>query len=203
MSPTTDDAYRAFAELLTPPPGYDPASALEALGLELSGPLDAEVKRTFDHGSSRDWPPYETEYGVDNLFQQTQELADIAGFYRAWGLSPERERPDHASVELEFLAYLAEKETAARTDEHRSIAREARRKFLADHAGRWMPVFAARLERTPSTFYQAYARALKEFIRRETEALGAVPATLRSMDLRPAEPPGEMECGACVFGEPQ
>lgn len=196
------NAYRAFAQLLAPVAGGDPAAAVEYLGLQIDAPLDAEARRVFGHGGSRDWPPYETEYGVENLFQQTQDLADIAGFYAAWGLAPEMERVDHAAVELEFLAFLVEKERLAQSDEHRQTARDARRKFLADHAARWLPVFAARLEKAPSEFYASLARALRVFIAAETEALGAVPAALRAMDLRPAEPPGEMECGDCVFGEP-
>ncbi|MGH7811411.1 MAG: TorD/DmsD family molecular chaperone, partial [Candidatus Binatia bacterium] len=58
-------------------------------------------------------PPYETEYGNEALFQQPQELSDLAGFYSAFGLtlkSSEHERADHVSCECEFMSFLAMKE---------------------------------------------------------------------------------------------
>lgn len=56
---------------------------------------------------------YETECGLPDAYRQAQEMADIAGFYRAFGFTvggPVRERPDHAAVELEFMHVLALKE---------------------------------------------------------------------------------------------
>ena len=49
---------------------------------------------------------YSTEYTARGQFQKTKQLADISGFYRAWGLQIDGERPDAISVELEFMHYL-------------------------------------------------------------------------------------------------
>lgn len=204
MNPPRTAVYRSFSELLLPHRGYDENEALDLLGLDLDRPLEEEHLKVFGHGAARQWPPYETEYGTAHLFQQTEEMADIAGFYTAWGLKPEGERLDHAAVELEFMAFLADKEERARTDEQREIARDAQRKFLSDHLARWLPAFATRLEEgIPSTFYAGLARALRTFIEDECSKIGAAPAALRPLDLRTGEPPSEMECGGCDFGVPR
>ena len=54
-------------------------------------------------------PPYELEYADGEIIQRASELADIAGFYEAFGLSsagPEHDRPDHFSAECEFLQVM-------------------------------------------------------------------------------------------------
>ena len=50
--------------------------------------LEREHNRLFAHLGSAKCPPYETEYGYDNVFQKTQAMADISGFYRAYRLEP-------------------------------------------------------------------------------------------------------------------
>ncbi len=60
--------------------------------------------------------PYETEYTTPDALYKAHQLADIAGFYRAFGLemsTENRERPDHLAAELEFMHFLALKEAQA------------------------------------------------------------------------------------------
>ena len=66
---------------------------------------------------TRECPPYETEYHPSSEpFFRSQEMADVAGFYRAFGLETAqaaRERPDYLGLELEFMAFLLLKKRLA------------------------------------------------------------------------------------------
>lgn len=90
--------------------------------------------------------PYESSYERDP-FRQARVIADVAGFYRAFGAGahgPAAERPDHAGAQLEFLALLAERRVAALEagdDELAERIREVEDAFLDEHAGRWLPGF--------------------------------------------------------------
>src|SRR3989304_1287650 len=65
--------------------------------------LDAEnIRRDYEHSFSESGsahiPLYETEYTSPHVFAKTQMMADIAGFYRAFGMRSNHslgERPDH------------------------------------------------------------------------------------------------------------
>lgn len=156
---------------------------------------------------------YETEYGPDHLFQQPHALADLAGFYRAFGFAVRRspaERPDHVGCECEFMALLCLKE-AALTDaawrsagagdddaeETRAATRAAERRFLKDHLGRMAPALAAALAREdPDGFYGELGRLLGRLVEDDARRLGVAtgPATLA---LRPViEDDTPMACGA-------
>lgn len=139
--------------------------------------LEDHFQRVFGHTISKECPPCETEYGRMHLFQQTDFLADLAGFYRAFGLEVKErvERADHISTELEFLHVLTFKEARARERgraEEAGICRDAQVSFLEDHLGRWGAVFAGRLERRdPDGPFGDAARLLSDFLRAEAAAL--------------------------------
>src|SRR3990172_4683779 len=92
-------------------------------------------------------PPYETEYGMAHVFMKVQTMADVAGFYRAFGLdlaTAHRERPDHVAAELEVLHFLLLHEAMARTQgrqEEAKVSRRARTTFLREHLGAWGPAY--------------------------------------------------------------
>src|SRR5262249_11137265 len=73
---------------------------------------------TFGHAARGRCPLNEIEYGdlkADGLFQP-HRLADLAAFYRAFGLEVAEEageRHDHICLELEFMCVLAAKEAYA------------------------------------------------------------------------------------------
>ena len=87
--------------------------------------------------------PYETshERGPGSAGGPTFQMADIAGFYRAFGFEVSGERPDHIVPELEFVALLLVKEAYARMagqGEPAEVCSTARKTFLEEHLGVWL-----------------------------------------------------------------
>jgi len=159
-------------------------------------------------------PPYETEYtsGV-NDFLKNQDLADLMGFYRAFGLDlgqGERlsERPDHIAVELEFMHFLCWKEALARTENiaaHIEICQDAERKFLGDHLGRWADRFAERVEgSTPVEFFLAITSLLRLAVKQEAALMELTLEPIQCLPVLPGNPGHEMACElgfGCPFGK--
>ncbi len=170
--------------------------------------LHASHQFLFGHTAHGKVPPYETEYGVDDPFRQSHELADLLGFYRAFGLdmnTGRHERCDHVAAECEFLAFLACKEAHELTGENscaRDEVRNAERLFLRDHAGRFGRAFALALARDADhPFYKALGELCGALLLRECEAFGVRPGAelipLRST----AEDNVPMACGGCALAE--
>lgn len=193
------------------PNGAALAAALRALertraGVATQDELDELRRQALEllgNLSTRSFPPYETEYTRGGDFRQNQDLADLMGFYQAFGLNLRgseelRERPDHIAVELEFLHFLCWKEAAARMDaddEHISVCRDAERKFLADHLGRWAELFTRGLEKTaPEGFYPALAALLRGVVTQDLTSLDVKPEPVAVPEPRRAPEP--MTCGA-------
>ncbi len=107
--------------------------------------IQEEYTRVFGHTLSKDTSPYELEHSKQEVFALTQNLADIRGFYNAFGLElAESERADHIAIEAEFLSY--------------------RQDFLQDHFSWWTPRFAQNLQSQPSLFYSSAGVFLQEFL---------------------------------------
>ena len=115
------------------------------------GDLQAEHRRVFSNVITLDCPPYETLFGNDHVFAQSQVMGDIAGFYRAFGVELSKdihERLDHLSVEFEFMHFLAYKESYSRCHDgadKTQIVLDAQKKFVKNHIGRWVPLFCRML----------------------------------------------------------
>lgn len=150
---------------------------------------------------------YETEYGLPHEFRQSQEMADICGFYRAFGLDlggTVRERPDHLATELEFMYVLALKEAYALQAgvlEHVEVCEAAQRKFLGDHLGRWIEPFAHSVDHNGSAPYQTLANFTAAFVRNHAAALGVQPEPLRTAKLKPTPFDPDFSCASCAVGE--
>lgn len=127
--------------------------------------------------------PYEGAWGPPQMSGKSAQLADVAGFYAAFGLAPiawNAELEDHVAVECEFAAALALKEAhalAAGRDDAVAVTREAAATFLRDHLGRWAQAFADDLGRQASTpIYKEAARLLDVWLAAEITRLGVAPA---------------------------
>lgn len=160
----------------------------------------------FGHAARGVCPLNEIEYGdlkADPLFQP-HRLADLAAFYRAFGLEITEdagERQDHLCLELEFMCVLAAKEAYAL--EHqldaalRAQCRDAQKKFLREHLGRWVPAFSRRLvATTPEPFLLGLAQFIRGFVEAECGRLRVRPGS-EDLQLRPVDDTLESLCGSC------
>lgn len=160
---------------------------------------------------------YETELGLPHEFRQSQELADIAGFYRAFGLNvggTVRERPDHLATELEFMYLLTLKEAYAQSNsmpEQAEICVDAQRKFLQDHLARWIGPFCRSLERSVDerlgadelhSPYVSLARLAEAFVSAEADRLGVLPTIPTTAEQKPTPYNPDYSCAGCAVAEP-
>lgn len=141
--------------------------------------LEYEYINVFGHTLSKKTSPYGLEHLQNQeIFYKTQSLADISGFYKAFGLQiSAKERVDFISVEAEFLSYLIVKELLARQKELGAekieVARNAQRDFFNDHFAGWTVKFAKNIiEQANISFYQQAARFLGKLIKNETIYFG-------------------------------
>ena len=133
---------------------------------------------------------------------------EIVRFYDFFGyeLTPERQwAPDHLAVELEFLHFLAFRESRAtasqaiESDAELSL-RLAQRDFLSRHPLRWLPVLRAAIKtQTHTPYYPSLFDALHRFLTADlawltTQATQATEATQTTQTTelpRAAEPKEE------------
>ena len=181
----------------------DPIAALWAPGATAVTveQLQATHRRTFGLAGSL---CYETEYGLPGEYRQSQEMADIAGFYRAFGFQlggARRERPDHIATELEFMHILTLKEFLAVSqdlDKQAEICADAQRTFLEDHLARWIGWFAQSLARqAPEAIYVSLAQMADLFVATDADRLGASPQAppLTKIQHTPFDP--DFSCAEC------
>ncbi|MDA1001458.1 MAG: molecular chaperone TorD family protein [bacterium] len=120
-------------------------------------------------------PPYEAAICDESGHLNAGVTDRVVDFYRARGFDPGLGSgahagilaPDHLSVELEFLAHLAEGEAAAwrsrNAEEARAHLASAAR-FLDEHLLRWMPILTTCVEEDAETpFYRKLAAWTREF----------------------------------------
>lgn len=184
-------------------PGKLPALSLPPAGFDAF--FNAYLA-AFGHAARGSCPLNEIEYGdikADPLFQP-HRLADLAAFYRAFGLEvagDAGERQDHLCLELEFMCVLAAKEAYALEhqigDDHLAQCREAQKKFLREHLGRWTPAFARRLAAaTNEPSLRGLAEFTRMFIESECVRCGVNPGS-EELSLRPVDEVADRMCDSC------
>lgn len=169
--------------------------------------LRDEHRRVFSNVIALDCPPYETLFGNDHVFGQSYVMGDISGFYTAFGVQLSQdihERLDHLSVELEFLHFLAYKESYALCHDGPEKVKtvvEAEKKFVKEHIGRWVPLFSGMLKKKANYgLYKIIADITTEWVAFDVALLRVSPQPYSETDYRPANyssPEGQsFECGA-------
>jgi TorA maturation chaperone TorD len=151
---------------------------------------------------------YESPYRGAHEFQWAETLADVSGFYRAFGVEPIGERPDHLSVELEFMYVLALKEMRARPeDESFHVTRGAERAFLRDHLAVWVPALAQAVRRRVGEigageegFYVRMLAWLERFLASECARLDVTPVTTAPVPESSREEEEEFTCPSDISG---
>lgn len=121
----------------------------------------------------------------------------LQALYRAAGLEVVgAELPDHASVELAFLAYLAERE--ASEPDQAAAWRQTARQFLRRHAGRWLPDLGRAIAASGDAVYTPIGQLLADLLMEAMEP--SSPARSDDLSRLPTVVPVEActLCGFCV-----
>jgi TorA maturation chaperone TorD len=188
------------------PPNFESTARrlLEHLKPDSYTTFELDYIACFGHTVRGDCPMNEIEYGdikADPLFQP-HRLADVGAFYAAFGLEigqDAAERQDHISIELELMSVLAAKEAYAIQfdDAQLSLVRDAQKKFLREHLGRWTPAFTRRLSRMAGDgALGALAEFTREFISADCARFNVTPGS-EDLLLRPIDDSLETLCASC------
>ncbi len=124
-------------------------------------------------------PANETAYELDKAGRKASELADIEGFYKAFGIEVKPPvEPDSIVAELEFMSYLLMKKLhlqKAGLKEGVEVVEKAYRSFFKDHIGRWYRIFTDLIkEHTEEEYYKVVASLLRVFLDSQREGIEGI-----------------------------
>lgn len=196
-----------------------PFEALREAAGQMNAPaalekLQEQYAFLFGHSVRGKCPPYELEFGKSEVIQRASDLADISGFYSAFGMEITggvSERPDHISVEAEFMAVLCAKEISGWSNQNLGLietVHHAQTEFLKTHMGRWIPAFAQRvMASVDDGFYGLLARFADAWVASDCQRF-CISRGSPYMELRPVDPvqEGTQSCGLpaeCGTGGPE
>jgi TorA maturation chaperone TorD len=185
-------------------------SRLFALGAPELSVLDQEYGALFGHSLHGKVCPYETEYGAAAMLQQAHQLADLQGFYAAFGLQvarASRERADHIACQMEFLEVLLVKEAWALEQgdaEMAEVTGLAIRRFLIDHLARFGAAFARSLAEAAGQGFYARLGELFETVLETVSGSRGVQVGSPTLELRAWDPDdAPMACGSVGLPAPE
>ncbi|HRC63074.1 MAG TPA: molecular chaperone TorD family protein [Dehalococcoidia bacterium] len=180
-----------------------------------------EYNRVFDQSAL--CSAFETEYEADP-FAKARQLADISGFYNAFGMDAAQARPttnDYIGSELEFMSLLTRNEayaTARHWTRRRDVALDAQRSFLRDHLGRWERTLCGDVDRVladdndaTAHFYRLLGALCERFVEGELRMFHVKPLRLKQRMTTEREPMScplapdvpEAERGSLSLGDAQ
>ncbi|MBW7874606.1 MAG: molecular chaperone TorD family protein [Candidatus Cloacimonetes bacterium] len=141
--------------------------------------LSSEYLSIFDLSKSLN-PLYETEYGRERSMFKTNELSDIAGFYKAFGFDfvDGTEMIDHVSVELEFYSLMMMKLIYLQNEkdlEGVAIVSDGMLKFMRDHLGRFVSSILLRPRVMESQYYSCVFQWIEQLVLQECKRLNINP----------------------------
>ncbi|MCB9433765.1 MAG: molecular chaperone TorD family protein [Ardenticatenaceae bacterium] len=212
------ELYHALAEVLVPPmlwmtqpgmmwPLYEAARALRpfshsarqaaetlaSIGTETEQERLARYEAAFmGNGRPRLWLYESMMVNGRLLGPETQKLALL---YQTAGLQMvSSELPDHASMELTFLGYVAEMQV--NDPENRWRWQKLERSFIKKHAGRWLPEVGRALARSGDDVYAPIGSLLANWLE---EALQPPRQPKTAVFLPTIPTPADCTlCGFCV-----
>ncbi|MFN3814296.1 MAG: molecular chaperone, partial [Aquificaceae bacterium] len=119
-------------------------------------------------------PANETAYELDKAARKAWELADIEGFYKAFGVEVKPPvEVDSIVAELEFMGYLLMKKLHLQKTglkEGLEVVEKAYRSFFKDHIGRWYRIFTDLIkEHAEEEYYKSIGSLLRTFLDAERE----------------------------------
>lgn len=140
-----------------------------------AGALQADFTRLFVAGRVICAPHESSQFALD----PAEAAALVAALEREYAeegvtLHPAAgELPDHASVEMEFVAFLCDRERVAWRNRQEEEGRRIllrQRQFLRRHLGRWVARFAREVQRAdPRGWYGEVAEAAAAFIHHDQD----------------------------------
>jgi TorA maturation chaperone TorD len=169
--------YRIFATAFTYPDNIFFDYFPDLLGDKQ--PIMAEYDRLFRAGVV--WL-YGAEHLAENEFQRAKILSDIMGFYTAFGLEPDKERPDSITCELDFMYGLIFKRdrirqdlAAGNTEEKAAVCQDAEEKFFTEHLEPAVELIAKKIiSESKNSFYIKSAQELLTFLQSERKHFNIV-----------------------------
>jgi nitrate reductase assembly molybdenum cofactor insertion protein NarJ len=163
----------------------------------------------FDRGAAQN-PIHETEWSRDRSLGKATQLADLAGFYKAFGVElgatgATKEMADHVAVELEFYAILLLKERALAQGgdtEGVEIVHDARRKFLKAHLGTFIGAVAALPDVAAHPTFGPIFKWCDELVAADCGDLGVTPTIVSRPDGKPVGEEDVVCCGVLAAATP-
>ncbi len=138
--------------------------------------LDLQCEWSYLFATSQKAPNWETAYELEKAGRKAYELADIEGFYRAFGLEVRQGyEPDGLIPQIEFLSLLLLKKVHAEQVEKMEIASKAYEDFFREHLGRWYRLFCQLVEEeTQEEYYRLMSKLMRSFLDRERQEIKGI-----------------------------